>query len=234
MALANVLSLAGGIKSFVQNVFVQNTRQMVWTTADTSPQATPGSTKTLGGLSGYVSLLEEHRDDAQLTMHPIEQGSVISDHAFKLPAQLTLRIVWPTGPGVSNPIGGIPFSGFLPDASGQIPLLSYGDGGAQLRQLYLELLRAQGLRYLVTVYTGKRNYSNLFVESIAVHTDEHTENVLMATVVFREVIITSTQTVTSPINSSAQAHPEQTSSPVSTGQSALVPGGNLNFAAAGL
>lgn len=237
MSLGSILSTVAGGKALLQGVFAQQPRQMLWSVQDATPGAPAGSTSSLipsqlsgngqAGLSNYITLHEECSDSLQITQHPVEQGSTISDHAYKLPAQLTIRIVWPAGGG--NPFGWIPFSSYLPNASGQIPIASYGDSGAALRTLYLELQRAQALRYLVTIMTGKRNYKNMLIESIGVTTDERTENVLQATITFREVILVSTSTVSSPVSQDGQAMPEQTMPLTSTGQSNLVPGSSFNI-----
>ncbi len=63
----------------------------------------------------------------------------------------------------------------------------------------------QKSRRPINVSTGKRRYKNMLVRSIAVVTDSHSENILMATVSLQEVIIVSTQTTsTVPIRRSRQ------------------------------
>ncbi|EFA3718335.1 hypothetical protein C6S90_004881, partial [Escherichia coli] len=57
------------------------------------------------------------------------------------------------------------------------------------------LLNLQRDRIPFDVTTGKRIYNNMLIKTLEVTTDKSSENVLLATITLREVIITSTQSI---------------------------------------
>lgn len=135
-------------------------------------------------------VIEEHgRDDMEITRHPIETGAAITDHAFKLPAEVVIRGGWT-------------------DAG-------RGQGTAQAAYDALRLLQAK--RERITVVTGKRTYSSMLIASIAQETTSATENALLATIVCRQVMVVSTQTTTIAARSE-QAAPAATASTENGGQ----------------
>jgi len=125
------------------------------------------SARAIGQIYADVTVEENHRDEVIITQHPVEGGGVITDHAFKRPAELEIRC------GFSNSSAG--YVGYV-------------------QEQYRALLSLQLARQPFTVYTGKRRYRNMIVRGISVVTDPHSENTLMATVALQEVIIVSTQT----------------------------------------
>lgn len=125
---------------------------------------------------------ETGRDDVTITDHPVEIGSVISDHAYRKPREITLRWSW-TNSG-------------------------YYDTRDQ--DVYQQLLALQGPSpSLIEITTGKTLYVNMVVTSLGVTTNSATENALQCVMVCREVIIVSTQT-TQIAPASAQASPQST------------------------
>jgi hypothetical protein len=61
--------------------------------ADFSRQ--PGSpTRGIDGMDAQVTVEEDHTDELIITEHPVEQGAVIHDHAYKRPAELRLQVGW--------------------------------------------------------------------------------------------------------------------------------------------
>lgn len=50
--------------------------------------------RTIGGYIAEVTVREQHTDDLTITTHPVERGAPITDHAFKMPAQLTIEAGW--------------------------------------------------------------------------------------------------------------------------------------------
>ncbi|WP_413207758.1 phage baseplate protein [Rhodospirillum sp. A1_3_36] len=128
----------------------------------------------IGGLTADVVIEETHEDGLEVTEFPVEQGAVISDHAYLKPQSLVLRI------GASD-------SGA--DAT---------EGAKRSQEFYDKLRELQGRREPFDVVTGKRLYSNMLVISISTTTDADTENAFIATVELREVIIVSTSVTTVP------------------------------------
>lgn len=144
---------------------------------------------------------EAHDDQLVVTDHPVEQGAVISDHAYKMPARLDLTYGWSGG-------------------SPQNPSSGNADPMAFLKSIYQQFLGLQIARVLCTVYTGKRLYQNMIIQALGVTTDKESENILVVRVRFQEILIATTQTVTVP-PLSVQSVPQKTGSPVNVGTISL-------------
>lgn len=159
-----------------------------------------------------VTIEETARDDLEITRHPVESGSEITDHAYKQPAEVIIRCGW------SN-------SGF--DETG-----FHGPGFVE--GIYDQLLNLQYSRIPFTVVTGKRTYVNMLIASLSQTTDEKTENALIVTVVCRQIILVQTQT-TQVAPRAQQAQPENTAATEATGsqQPAAAPNTSLLYKAFG-
>jgi len=176
-------------------------------------------TLTLNGSTAYpryfdsmtatVTIEESHMDEVVITEHPVEVGAQISDHAFKRPAELTVRCGW------------------------------NGNNGETVQQIYQQLLSLQQALQTIAVSTGKRQYQNMLVAGLTCITDEKSENVLLVQVRFREIITVSTQNVSSPTLVSSgtpvpsgatgtQAIPQDTSGITDTGNQVLQAPTTLN------
>lgn len=165
--------------------------------------------RLIGPMLPDVTVEEAHRDSLIITDHPVEQGSVISDHAFKRPAELVIRAGW---------------SNSSPQAGGILGLLNPLGGGwsGYAQEIYQELLSLQAAREPMDVITGKRLYSNMLIQDLTTVTDEKTENVLLITIRLREVILVQTMSTTLPPKSD-QAQPQNTASVESAGSKQLTP-----------
>lgn len=53
-----------------------------------------GRGRTIMGLKADVTIEEKHKDETQITNHPVDQGSPISDHAYKEPPELNIKVGW--------------------------------------------------------------------------------------------------------------------------------------------
>lgn len=160
--------------------------------------------RQIGGIIPDVVVEESHSDTLTITDHPVEQGAPITDHAFKNPAEVTMRIGWSES---SLALGGV-ISGIV---SGS--LLS---GGLKtVRDIYEDLLKLQASRKPFGLSTGKRRYENMLIKSLSVTTDGASENALVATVVLRQVIIVQTKAAT--LKASSQANPAKTAPVVDRG-----------------
>ena len=150
--------------------------------------------RSIGTIIAGVTVDEIGRDDLEITRHPVELGAAITDHAYKLPAEIIIRCGW-TG------------SGHLP---------GYIDA------VYDALLTLQFSRVPFTVTTGKRTYPNMLIASIGQTTDSTTENALMCQVTCRHIIIVETQ-VTKVAPRAAQAAPANTAPTEKLGDKQPVP-----------
>lgn len=183
------------------------------------------------------TVLEEHHDDdLQITEHPVEYGANITDHAFKLPARVVIRWLWSDSPskpvgllgsaiGVAAAVGGPLVGNIL--AAGQtfnaVSSILSGSDPRQSKAIYEQLLKLQSDRTLISIYTGKRFYSNMLLKSIRVQTDAKTERVLSATIQCQQLLIARTKVlqVTVAASKEAQANPEKTMPPGDAGTKQL-------------
>ena len=94
------------------------------------------------GFGADVTIEELGMDDLEITENPVEQGAAITDHAFKKPARLRLRLG---------------FSNSSPQAGGD-PLY--------VQTVYNLFLILQGARVPFGLITGKRIYLNLLIASL--------------------------------------------------------------------
>lgn len=159
--------------------------------------------RQVGGLTAMVTVEETHLDTLTITGHPVEQGAEITDHAYKNPATLTLYLGW-------------------------------SDSGAEtqdyVQEVYAKLLKLQEDRKPLDVTTGKRNYENMLIQSIATTTDQETETSLLVQVNLQQIIIVETQTVTMPPRD-VQKEPERTAEPTTTGTRQPTPAKSANKSA---
>ena len=134
-----------------------------------SEQGTVITGRNLGGVQFRVVVEEQHEDSLTITEHPVEQGAKVNDHAYVMPARLTIRA------GMSDM-----------------------DGDGKSRETYERLLELMRRREPFDIVTGKRLYENMLLESVSTTTDATTEKALLVTAECREVIIVRTQASSVP------------------------------------
>lgn len=128
--------------------------------------------RAIGLFVANVTLEEHHIDELSVTDHPVERNATISDHAFKRPEQVSIRV------GYSNS-----------------SIEANGDPN-YVQGVYRQFLALQESRIPFEIITGKRFYTNMVITRLSTTTDEKTENSLFLQVECREVIIVDTQVVT--------------------------------------
>jgi hypothetical protein len=173
-------------------------RSISWDTTTLSN----GTTIPGGVLFPDTVMEERHDDDSVITENPLEVGAVNNDHAFDLPRELEVTAVWNA----------------YKQAQGQLGFI---------QTIYQQLLKLKSAKIFLNVVTGKDSYQNLLLKSISETTDSSTENVLMVRLVFRQLILAITQTVTiAP--AAQQAMPQKTMPTINNGNLNLAPGTNFN------
>jgi len=146
--------------------------------------------RSIGPITTHVTIEENHVDDLVITKHPVEQGATITDHAFKMPPKLTIYCAWSNnglaalveqvGAFIERLVGG-----------GEVGLGTFNESEA----VYQQLLELQASRIPFDINTGKRNYKNMLISSIAVQTDQKTDRALFARLTCESIIIVQTQSV---------------------------------------
>jgi hypothetical protein len=185
------------------------------------------NTRRIGTIIPDVTIEEQHSDRLQVTQHPVARGSPISDHAFKLPATVVMRLGWTN----ANPIGaGV--QGFMEGGLAGLGSALLGTLTEQrVKDIYNRLLTLQydpqaaamgGISVVpFTLTTGKRTYQNMVIVELGVRTDHTTEYSLMIECHMQEVFIVDTQTTTQPAQSDqALASKTQATTPTPDKQTA--------------
>lgn len=166
-------------------------------------------TRAIGTLIPDVVISEGHRDGLIITQHPVENGGIITDHAFKRPAELEMVCGW---------------------SDSTVGYVGYA------RQVYEGLQQLQAARQPFNITTGKRRYKNMLLRELSVQTDKDTENSLVISASFQEVIIVSTQTTNTGSDTTGagdgkgnQANPASTDTTAARGGTQGVPITDTNF-----
>ena len=135
-----------------------------------------GQGRTIMGLFADVTIEEKHKDELQITEHPTEVGSSISDHAYKDAPEVTMKVGWSESAGKLNGLVGDTMLG----------------GTLGLVGIYETLQQLQNNKVLLVVSTGKRLYTNMLIKSLANTTEMSSENALMIDLTFKKVNIVQT------------------------------------------
>ena len=177
--------------------------------------------RSVGSFVADVTIEEQHDDELEITDHPVEQGALISDHAFKRPAELTLRLGWSDSPVIAGLVAGVAATGLQTVAG--VQSLATGNSASQVKDTYAKLLAMQASRAPFTVYTGKRRYDDMLIKHIAVTTTRESEHSLMATIRLRQVIIVQTQLVTITAAAADQLTASATTPATDAGTKSVLP-----------
>lgn len=177
--------------------------------------------RMVGGIVMQVVVEEHHVDDLEITDHPVEQGAVISDHAYKRPAELRIVGGWSDSPTVPDLFQGVVAA---PGATvSGVQALINGNGVGQAKAMYARMLDLQQKREPLDVYTGKRVYRDMLIKGLQATTDRDHENAVLLTMTLRQVIMVSTRLVSLQVPAARQADPASTAAPVDVGPKQLVP-----------
>ena len=181
---------------------------------------------TIGYTTADITVREHHIDRMAITQHPVEQKANISDHAYKLPAEVTLYLGW-SNSGLKGQFGDLSSFGFasISSVSSIVSGLKGLVNGNYVTQIYGQLVTLQVNATPIKIITGKRNYSNMLIESLEITTDETTEYALLATMHCKEVIIVSTVISTINTSNAVQSNPRTTGTVVNNGTQAATPSG---------
>lgn len=136
--------------------------------------------RAIGLIIPDVVITEKHSDTLEITEHPVEVGAAVADHAYKRPSEVVMEVGFAGGGALLDFASNLTATGLL---------------GLSPQETYQELLDLQESRVPFDVVTGKRIYKNMLIRALEVTTDRTSENVLMAVVTLREVIITSTMSI---------------------------------------
>lgn len=128
-----------------------------------------GKKRLIGDLSVQVIISESTKDVLTITRQPVQTGASITDHAYKEPTSLSMRILQQDNSLVSA-------------------LLSTFSGNG-LAAIYEQFLELQRKRTPFNVVTPKRLYKSMLISDISLTTDKNTENILALDITMQEVIL---------------------------------------------
>ena len=169
-------------------------------------------------LTPQITIEEHHRDELTITDHPVERGANISDHIFLNPRSVVIRCGWSASPSPQSGLFGT-FSNMITGLAGTLD--PFGDP-LIINRIYDKLRALQVSGKPFALFTGKRQYQNMLIRSLGVHTDKESENALLVEADCREVIIT--QTYETNVPTANQANVASTGqNPTTKGQVSLAP-----------
>ncbi len=176
-------------------------------------QITISPYRAIGAIIANGTFEEVHTDTLEITDQPIDQGASVSDHAFKRPAEVTVKLGFTNSAPSSGGVGGP--SGFATQST-----LS-GASVLQIQDVYQQLLEIQQAREFVDVYTGKRVYTDMLIKQMVVKTDVRTENMLDITLDLKQVFRVATRLIQSSAPIEDQEYPEITNPEIDYGTKQL-------------
>lgn len=187
--------------------------------------------RLIADFYAQVTFEEKHEDSLEITQQPVEVGAKITDHSYALPAQLTITCSWSNSPSLSSLLGGFATTVVNSGVQAGISSLTSGNNLGQVKQVYANLLALQKSRVPFEVVTGKRSYKNMLVKTLSTTTDRETENALLVTATFQEVILVNVTTVAFKTPTESQKNPEITDNYSHEGTKNLGPAPSYNAGA---
>jgi hypothetical protein len=158
-------------------------------------RTSPQSTTTLIAFDATVRLT--HGSTVEVTDHPVEDGSTVTDHSRRLPKRLSLDVMVSNDPMI-----------ILAAVNAQ-PSVAGGDPRTRAQDALAELERIQAEGELLTIRTFLRDYENMILEDISSTRNAATGAVLRATLALRELITASTEVTEPPDPVDSEKGPRQ-------------------------
>ncbi len=129
-----------------------------------------------------ASVSETHAGNAEVTDHPVEDGSQITDHVRRAPEELQVNGIVTDDPIV-----------VLRSIRGQ-PAFAGGDPRERAKEAYFLLKRWKDDGELLSVTTTLRPYfNNMVITALSVARDARTGRVLNANLTLREIVTATTK-----------------------------------------
>lgn len=139
-----------------------------------------------------ASVSENHMSELDVTEHPVERGSDITDHVRLRPNALEMTVI------MSNrPIA------ILASQNASLGIKG-GNPTERDKDAFAEMLRWQTEGLLLTIVTTLRTYENMILQRIAPTRDAANGKVLRASLSFREILTAETQIGDAPVPAAPQ------------------------------
>jgi hypothetical protein len=143
---------------------------------------------------------ESHTDRSTITRHPVEGGSTISDNVVDEPYEVTLLYGWSAGSPQNNGTRSAQIS-----IEGENESILEGQGAATpnphfLQAIYKQFIDLKVSKIPFSIFTGKRAYTSMLIESLSTTTDKDTENCLLIRVSCVQIITVQTTIFSLQVN----------------------------------
>ena len=140
------------------------------------PLFTVGVTNPNSG-NQYVYIFDSpirvtHEQRSVITMNPVQTGAAVSDHAYVIPARVTVEIL-------------------MSDAMQAYDTSEFTGGGPKSVMAYAALVQLQEDRQVVSIATRLREYDQMLVAEVRAEEDKESRYALKAWVTFQEIITAS-------------------------------------------
>lgn len=154
-----------------------------------------------------------HTNEASPTDHPLESGSILSDHVDVLPKVVSFEGIMSNAPislgqaavgnvagavpaigGIGNTLGGTLVSGGIATLGG----LLLNEGATRVEDAMNSMLEIMEKAIPVTLITGLRSYNNMILKSFQPIENATIGNSLSFTATFREIIIVQSEQIILP------------------------------------
>jgi len=149
------------------------------------------SPTSIDGIEFDAGVLEVHTKSAEVTSHPVEDGSTVSDHVSLQPDRLTINGVFSNDPLLNQLVTKLLSSG----------LASIGPRRAE--NAYNQLVEVFLKRRPVTVSTSFEEYEDMVITGVNHSRDASTGGAIHVTVELQRVKRVSTQKVAAPTTTPA-------------------------------
>ncbi len=143
----------------------------------------------IGVLTLDASLEETHTSASEVTEHPVEEGTNISDHIRRLPETLVIN-----GVVTNHPLF------LLPSFTAPSPI--QGDNLAlsdRVKAAYDKLKEIHDAGTIVRVVTSLRDYTNMAITGFSVLRNAPNGDVLNATISMREILTAKAEAPETPL-----------------------------------
>ncbi len=158
---------------------------------DTYALIVRGPSFRIAAFIPHVTVEAVGQDALGITGFPVESGAVTTDHSFKMPVRCEMVVGWSDSSAQTN---------------------------GYVQQVYSGLLSLQATRRPFDIYTSRRVYRSMLMESIVDPIGASTMYSMLPRIGFRELIISRTQTTGSnsssagspAANNADQAEPQRT------------------------
>jgi len=119
-------------------------------------------------FDGFVR--EDHNSSLRITDHPVQSGANISDHAYKLPEQVTVEII-------------------VSDSMDSVVTNQFTEYGVKSISAYKALKELQDSRQPLSINTKYGTYNNMLIESLSSPVDYKSTNKMICTASLKRILI---------------------------------------------